>query len=409
MALILGYVEPGTDRRRLRPLTGRMKIGRAVPDEDVFLDAPTVAPVHAEVEELDPESAVIRSLSGDSATFFKGELTAEFRVRSGDEVVFGDVRVQVLDDGLLAPAGPAHAGVPEARDPTARERRYRLATGALALFLLLLAGTLLSPPGRRYLQETSLRWMIQLDRNVAERARRWNALLVARNRAGTPVLPVATPPVARPPTPVPGRTPVPTPGLSDRIESALRGVVAILDRPNGTGRIMGSGVFARGLTGAYILTNRHVVAGYQRVGVLTYGRECFAATVERLDEKNDLAIVKLESDQPRIGVLNSLALGRRDQLRIGQTVYAIGSPVADELSFSVTRGIISSSRRDLGGVTFIQHDAAINPGNSGGPLIDESGQVIGINTLKVRDAQGLGFAIPSDAVLDFLKRAEEKK
>jgi serine protease Do len=89
-------------------------------------------------------------------------------------------------------------------------------------------------------------------------------------------------------------------------------------------------------------------------------------------------------------------------------VYAAGTPLSDALDFTVTRGIVSADKRLLDNVPYIQHDAAINPGNSGGPLVNDAGQVIGVNTMKIRGAQGLGFAIPSEEIADFLRRYEIK-
>ena len=91
-------------------------------------------------------------------------------------------------------------------------------------------------------------------------------------------------------------------------------------------------------------------------------------------------------------------------LKMGDTVFALGSPAGPLLEMSMTRGIVSTDRpRQFGEISLIQHDASINPGNSGGPLLDQEGHVVGINTLKIKDSQGLGFAIPLDEVVNFLE------
>ena len=145
-----------------------------------------------------------------------------------------------------------------------------------------------------------------------------------------------------------------------------------------------------------IMTNNHVVADAEVVTVkLQDGRE-FTATDVRTDPRTDVAIVRVETDEP----LPSLKLGESSGLEIGDWVLAIGNPFG--FSGSVTAGIISGKGRGMG-ITdredFLQTDAAINPGNSGGPLINLNGEVVGINTaISTRSGgyDGIGFAIPVD-------------
>jgi len=160
--------------------------------------------------------------------------------------------------------------------------------------------------------------------------------------------------------------------------------------------IAGGGFFAaRGL----VITNHHVVAGSSRVTVRISSGQTFPAAVSVASNDFDVAILRLDDtslDNP------VLPLGSVDDVRVGQEVVAVGSPLG--LDSSVTRGIISALRT-VGQVTLVQTDAAINPGNSGGPLLDRTGRVIGINTLKVNGAiaQSIGFAVAIDhakALLD---------
>jgi len=143
----------------------------------------------------------------------------------------------------------------------------------------------------------------------------------------------------------------------------------------------------------WILTNRHVVAGSDTLKVkLKDGRQ-FDGRIYGIDSLTDLAIVKLDATG-----LPAAALGNSDELKVGQLVVAIGSPLGT-FTNSVTSGIVSAKGRQInveGGVlsNLIQTDAAINPGNSGGPLIDANGNVIGINTAVAQSANGIGFAIP---------------
>ncbi len=155
---------------------------------------------------------------------------------------------------------------------------------------------------------------------------------------------------------------------------------------------IGSGVIidASGL----IITNAHVVDGADRVRVTLSDGRTFEGRVLGGDRVTDVAVVKIEGDR-----LPTATLGNSDLLRPGEWAIAIGNPLG--LNSTVTAGIISATGRSSAQVgipdqraSFIQTDAAINPGNSGGPLVNERGEVIGINTAIRANAQGLGFAIP---------------
>jgi serine protease Do len=155
---------------------------------------------------------------------------------------------------------------------------------------------------------------------------------------------------------------------------------------------MGSGFVID--AGGIIMTNNHVVADAKQVKVkLADGRE-FMATDVKTDPRTDVAIIRIEGADN----LQPLALGNSDQMQIGDWVVAIGSPFG--LDLSVTAGIVSGKGRARGIAEredFLQTDAAINPGNSGGPLLNLSGEVIGINTAIASRSggyDGIGFAIP---------------
>ncbi|MFN4066572.1 MAG: trypsin-like peptidase domain-containing protein [Thermosynechococcus sp.] len=143
-----------------------------------------------------------------------------------------------------------------------------------------------------------------------------------------------------------------------------------------------------------IMTNAHVVEGASAVRVtLPDGRQ-FDGKVVGADPLTDVAVVQIEAEK-----LPTVQLGNSDALVPGEWAIAIGNPLG--LSNTVTAGIISATGRasnEIGAadkrVSFIQTDAAINPGNSGGPLLNAAGQVVGVNTAVISQAQGLGFAIP---------------
>jgi serine protease Do len=161
---------------------------------------------------------------------------------------------------------------------------------------------------------------------------------------------------------------------------------------NGVMRGIGSGFIIQ--SDGLILTNAHVVDGADTVTVTLKDGRNFRGRVVGKDEQTDVAVVKIQANN-----LPSVTIGNSNQLKPGEWAIAIGNPLG--LDNTVTVGIISATNRaasDVGApnrsINFIQTDAAINPGNSGGPLLNQQGQVIGINTAIIGHAQGLGFAIP---------------
>jgi len=168
---------------------------------------------------------------------------------------------------------------------------------------------------------------------------------------------------------------------------------------------LGSGVIVRG--DGYILTNNHVVEGSDGLRVRLFSGEEYDATIVGTDPTSDLAVIRItRSDLPVI------SLGNIDRVRTGQMVMAFGSPLSEDLSNTVTSGIVSavgrfSADRRMGPVGFIQTDAAINPGNSGGPLVNLSGELVGLNNAiytRTGGFQGIGFAIPVDVVRNVMEQ-----
>jgi S1-C subfamily serine protease len=158
----------------------------------------------------------------------------------------------------------------------------------------------------------------------------------------------------------------------------------------------GSGFIING--NGQIITNAHVVQGADKVTVTLKDGRVLQGKVMGLDTVTDVAVVKVEG-----GNLPSVTLGDSEKIKAGEWAIAIGNPLG--LDNTVTAGIVSATGRSSSQVgdgskrvNYIQTDAAINPGNSGGPLLNASGQVIGMNTAILRNAQGLGFAIPINQV-----------
>ena len=171
---------------------------------------------------------------------------------------------------------------------------------------------------------------------------------------------------------------------------------------------VGSGVIIS--TDGLILTNDHVVSGASSVSVTLPGGRNVTGTILKTDPTHDLALVRVSATG-----LHPATLGSSSSLQIGDTLYAIGTPLG-EYAGSVTEGILSATNRTItvndqaGGAQttlsgLLQTDAAINPGNSGGPLIDSSGAVVGLATAGSTSAQGINFAIPIDTAKTFIAAA----
>ena len=163
----------------------------------------------------------------------------------------------------------------------------------------------------------------------------------------------------------------------------------------GTGLIVGEN--------GYILTNAHVSGEkYSRCYVTLVDGKTYDGSVVWSNTDIDMAIVKINQKNLKVAIL-----GNSDDIKVGETVYAIGNPIGYEFQRTVTSGIISAVNRTIKfeedeAETYmedlIQTDATINPGNSGGPLVNADGQVIGINGVKIKSAEGISFAIPINSV-----------
>ena len=173
---------------------------------------------------------------------------------------------------------------------------------------------------------------------------------------------------------------------------------------------LGSGIIVS--KKGYILTNQHVVGESKNCYVTTDDGNTYIGKVLWSNFDIDLAILKLDKI-----FNNKVNIGDSNSVRIGQKVYAIGNPIGFEFQRTVTGGIISAVDRTIKiknedesysyMSNLIQTDATINPGNSGGPLIDEKGNVIGINTIKITSAEGIGFAIPINVIKPIIKKYEQ--
>lgn len=169
---------------------------------------------------------------------------------------------------------------------------------------------------------------------------------------------------------------------------------------------------------AYLVTNTHVINGAKKVDILLADGNKVPGEVVGSDVYSDIAVVRISADKAKVVA----EFGDSNQLTVGETAIAIGSPLGTDYANSVTQGIISSQGRNVKlkadngqniSTRALQTDAAINPGNSGGPLINIQGQVIGITSSKISNngqtsVEGMGFAIPANDVVNIIKQLEEK-
>lgn len=199
--------------------------------------------------------------------------------------------------------------------------------------------------------------------------------------------------------------------IADVIEETTKKVVGISKLKNAGSSILSKSTESElGLgTGmivtedGYILSNEHVTGGkYSKCYITLENKNTYDGTVVWSDSDLDLSITKINAKN-----LPYVNLGNSNEIRVGETVYAIGNPIGFEFRRTVTSGIISAKNRTIKieeeaksayMTDLIQTDATINPGNSGGPLIYPNGEVVGINTVKISSAEGIGFAVPVNII-----------
>jgi len=209
--------------------------------------------------------------------------------------------------------------------------------------------------------------------------------------------------------------------IADMVEDVNQAVVTVINKQTFAGfgqssselQPAGSGTGFIVSDDGYIITNNHVVEGSDSLSVLFVDGTEVDATLVGTDAITDIAVIKIDQRVPA-----TVEIGDSSTLRVGEDIVAIGSALG-EYTNTVTQGIVSGLGRSLdsqGGAgmeNMIQHDAPINPGNSGGPLLNMQGQVVGVNTAVVRQAEpgvtaeGLGFAIPSNTVKDIASQLIE--
>ena len=199
-------------------------------------------------------------------------------------------------------------------------------------------------------------------------------------------------------------------GIADGISNIYDAVVVVENYKRNKLAGIGSG-FIYSEEG-YVMTNHHVVDGASSVKIILMNGETIDAKIIGSDEYADIAILKIDKK-----FVSAVAkIGSSEKTKVGDTVFTIGSPMSSSYSGTVTRGILSGKNRMVEVsvssstadwiMNVMQTDAAINPGNSGGPLCNVSGEVIGINSLKIvqDEIEGIGFAIPIEDALEYANK-----
>lgn len=191
---------------------------------------------------------------------------------------------------------------------------------------------------------------------------------------------------------------IPDPAASDPEEPAVEPLVRLTPQQiakralQWSASIRGEGVYGAGIVvdeRGYVLTNHHVIQGIEKIRVQFVDTDEIAAKVVAVDKKLDLALLKVELDEPRV---SAAPAGDFLSTQVGDDVFAVGCP--RKMNFTMSRGMISYVGRRIDGNYYLQSDLATNDGNSGGPVINDRGEVIAVMTFILRDSQGLAFAVP---------------
>lgn len=200
-------------------------------------------------------------------------------------------------------------------------------------------------------------------------------------------------------------------GISSGIDNIYDAVVVVENYKKGKLVGIGSGFIYSGE--GYIMTNHHVIDSSDEIKITLTSGESIEAKVLGSDELADIAVLQIDKKY----ATNIAKIGKSTDSKVGDTVFTIGSPMSSEFSGTVTRGILSGKNRmvevSVGSssskdwiMNVMQTDAAINPGNSGGPLCNVSGEVIGINSMKIvqSEIEGIGFSIPIEDALQYANK-----
>jgi len=378
-SLALMWMDPATGETRKVPLDHALRLGSNRQQNDVALPFAGVEALHAEIVSRPGGGWEIAPL-GVLRLKVDGAMVPRAELRPGSTFSIG-----ILDFTVgYAGASPERAGAARPAAPVSGSSRILVPPPVRRPAV---AGPRPPEPDRRLAFALLGGGLVAALGGVA-----WFVAL--RPKPAPPTAPPATVPLAA--TSAPAK---PAEEAADPFAAAKKSVVTVIAKlAFDKGFATGTGFFVT--SSGKLVTNFHVVkrTDYQQI-LMPGSKKPIDARILATDEEHDLALLQAMIDPPvPVAPLAAGAL-----LKMGDPVFALGSPAGPVLEMSLSRGIVSSDKpRQFGDVALIQHDAAINPGNSGGPLLDQKGNVVGVNTLKIKETQGLNFAIPVDQVKDFL-------
>ena len=378
-SLALMWMDPATGETRKVPLDHALRLGSNRQQNDVALPFAGVEALHAEIVSRPGGGWEIAPL-GVLRLKVDGAMVPRAELRPGSTFSIG-----ILDFTVgYAGASPERAGAARPAAPVSGSSRILVPPPVRRPAV---AGPRPPEPDRRLAFALLGGGLVAALGGVA-----WFVAL--RPKPAPPTVPPATVPLAA--TSAPAK---PAEEAADPFAAAKKSVVTVIAKlAFDKGFATGTGFFVT--SSGKLVTNFHVVkrTDYQQI-LMPGSKKPIDARILATDEEHDLALLQAMVDPPV--PVAPLAAGA--VLKMGDPVFALGSPAGPVLEMSLSRGIVSSDKpRQFGDVALIQHDAAINPGNSGGPLLDQQGRVVGVNTLRIKETQGLNFAIPVDQVKDFL-------
>lgn len=207
--------------------------------------------------------------------------------------------------------------------------------------------------------------------------------------------------------------------ISEGVNNIYDAVVVVEGLSNNTLASTGTGfIYKKEGNAAYIMTNHHVISGVSAVRVILSDNTEITATIKGSEVYSDIAVLEIKADK----VKKVATIGDASKLKVGDTVFTVGSPEGADYAGTVTKGIVSGKDRLVAValtnstssdyyMKVLQTDAAINPGNSGGPICNINGEVIGITNMKLVDStvEGMGFAIPIEDALLYAETLEQGK